>query len=526
MTEKPTYDELAQRVKELEHEAVKFKDINEDLRVRGEYLNAILDNTNLPIYLKDSAYRYILINREYERLAHITREEICGKVDSDIFPEPVAALFRSQDEEVKKQNALVKFEETIPLADGEHTFITSKFPLNDADGKIYAIAGVCTDITDINQAKEALSESEARYRNLFQYSSDGIFVHDLDGNIIDVNQKALEQSGFSREEILSCKIMDLHPPEMFKKTKQAFQEILSVGFVNFEILFKKKNNEQFPAEVSASLLDVGGRKVVQGVVRDISERKNLEQELLKVQKLESTGILAGGIAHDFNNLLTAILGNICMAKRFVKSDDQIFAKLTNAEKASIRARDLTRQLLVFSKGGAPVKRPAFITGLIKDSASFALSGSNVNCDLFMTDNLWPVIIDEGQIGQVIQNVVKNADQAMPDGGTITICVDNMTVTAQDPLPLQNGRYVKVTIKDKGVGILKKDISKVFDPYFSTKQAGSGLGLAGAYSIIKNHDGLITVESKYGTGSIFHIYLLASEQIPSTKNKAKENPLII
>ena len=380
------------------------------------------------------------------------------------------------------------------------------------------------EIDERKQVEDTLKKSEARYRNLFQSSSDGLVVHDLEGNIFDVNQMFLKQSGFTREEILKLKIMDLHPSNMLEKSGQAFREISTNGYINFEVTFKKKSGELFPAEVSANLLDIGDQKVIQGMVRDISDRKIREEELLKIQKLESTGILAGGIAHDFNNLLTAILGNISMAKMFATADDKVFKRLTDAEKASIRAKDLTQQLLTFSKGGAPIKTVTSISELINDSTSFTLSGSNVTYELFAADNLWPVNIDEGQISQVIQNVVKNAEHSMPDGGKVIIQAENITLDVQEALPLKKGKYVKVTVVDQGVGIPNKLIPKIFDPYYSTKQEGSGLGLAVAYSIIKNHDGLITAESELERGTTFHIYLPASEKPLPVKIEAQGKSL--
>ncbi|GAI02561.1 unnamed protein product, partial [marine sediment metagenome] len=212
-------------------------------------------------------------------------------------------------------------------------------------------------------------------------------------------------------------------------------------------------------------------------------------------KLESVGILAGGIAHDFNNFLMAILGNISVAKMYTEPGDKIGERLTEAEKASLRARDLTKQLLIFSYGGAPIKKILSIAEVIKDSALFALRGSNVRCQFSLPADLWPVEIDEGQIGQVINNLVINADQALPEGGIIEVCAENITIDANYGFPVKEGEYIKISIKDQGIGIPEEHLTKIFDPYFTTKQKGSGLGLATTYSIIKNHQGYITLESK-------------------------------
>jgi PAS domain S-box-containing protein len=252
-----------------------------------------------------------------------------------------------------------------------------------------------------------------------------------------------------------------------------------------------------------------------GFMFDVSERKNMEEEIRKGKNLESLGILAGGIAHDFNNLLTSILGNVSLAKTFARPEDKISERLTIAENASLRAKDLTRQLLTFSRGGAPVKKVAFISDVIKDSSSFALSGSNVKCEYSLPGDLWPVEIDEGQIGQVIHNLVINARDAMPKGGTITISGSNSIVTDDNNLSLGEGDFVQISVADKGVGISEENISKVFDPYFTTKemgvQKGMGLGLAICHSIIKSHDGSIVVESEVEKGTTFHFYLPSTER---------------
>ena len=247
----------------------------------------------------------------------------------------------------------------------------------------------------------------------------------------------------------------------------------------------------------------------------------MEEELLKIQKLESVGILAGGIAHDFNNILTSILGNISVAIMHTTPKSEISQILTNAEGAALHAKDLTMQLLTFSKGGAPIKTSASIADLIKDSTNFMLRGSNVKCEFSLPDELWPVEIDEGQMSQVINNLIINADQAMPGGGNIEISSINVIIRPGDIIPLKKGKYVKVSIKDHGKGITKRNLTKIFYPYFTTKRSGSGLGLSVAYSIVKNHEGYITVMSKPGKGTTFYIYIPASQKkIPEKRTWKK------
>jgi putative nucleotidyltransferase with HDIG domain len=258
--------------------------------------------------------------------------------------------------------------------------------------------------------------------------------------------------------------------------------------------------------------------------KSISEKQEMEKEILRAQKFESIGIIAGGIAHDFNNILTAISGNVSLAKMYLKPAEKAFEKLTQAEKASFRAKDLTRQLLTFSKtGGAPDKTTISVAELARDSAGFALRGSNVQLKFSLPDSLSPVEADEGQINQVINNLIINASQAMPEGGTIWLAAENVTVSGGNGSPLKRGKYVKITIKDTGIGIPEAILPKIFDPYFTTKPKGSGLGLATAYSIIKKHDGHINVESEPNAGTTFFLYLPASQKEGVTPKREEKKP---
>jgi two-component system cell cycle sensor histidine kinase/response regulator CckA len=262
---------------------------------------------------------------------------------------------------------------------------------------------------------------------------------------------------------------------------------------------------------------------------NVTEKKLLMEEQQRIGKLESIGLLAGGIAHDFNNILTAILGNVNLARLQTNPDEEINTLLLETEKASIRAQSLTQQLLTFAKGGTPIKKISSVAEIIKDAANFVLMGSNVKCRFSMPDDLWKADIDAGQITQVISNLVINAQQAMPDGGTIEIICKNETLDEMHEsfkkLQLREGNYIGITITDHGTGILPEYLNKIFDPYFTTKQTGSGLGLTIVYSIIRNHNGYIGVESKIGKGTTFSIYLPAYRaKISSREIERKQLPL--
>ncbi len=248
------------------------------------------------------------------------------------------------------------------------------------------------------------------------------------------------------------------------------------------------------------------------------------EELMATQRSESMDILAARIAHDFNNNLTAILGNVSLA-RIYNDPDKSFEKLVAAEREVMQAKELARQLLIFSRNDKPVKKTVHVGELLEDSATFASRGSNAKCEFSIPQDLWLVEIDEGQIRQVIGNVIINADQAMPRGGIIRLHAENVTIGAENALPLKDGAYIKVSVEDQGIGIPEKNLKDIFKLYFTTKQKGSGLGLATSYSIIKKHGGIIKVESQVGVGTTFHIYLPAYPGRAPVKKPGAEKKLI-
>lgn len=254
----------------------------------------------------------------------------------------------------------------------------------------------------------------------------------------------------------------------------------------------------------------------------IAELNELRQEMSKQGKnqfssepgakgageMDSIGILAGGIAHNFNNILTVIAGNLSLAKMYAKPGLEVFDILTEAEKATLRAKNLVYQLLTFSKGGLPIKKLISIQKAIKDAVDFALSGTDIKCDMQIQDDLWIVNADEIQLVQVINNLIENARQAMQQGGTITVRIENARIDKGLIPALAEGDYVKISIQDQGSGIPEQVLERIFDPFFTTKKDGTGLGLAAAFSIISKHDGHITVKSAPDIGTIFDIYLPA------------------
>jgi PAS domain S-box-containing protein len=382
------------------------------------------------------------------------------------------------------------------------------------------------DIVDRRRTEEALRKSEARFEEAQRVARLGTWEWNIETDEVYWSDEVYRIFGMNARQIVpgSQTFLDYIHPEDRDRVKEAVSSALS-GNRPYSIEARVLRSDGALISIQSQgkvYLDKNGKPAAMlGNVQDITERKKLEEEIWKIHKLESIGVLAGGIAHDFNNLLSAILGNISLARLRARPGDGIFERLQEAEKAIQRTKNLSQQLLTFSKGGEPVKKVVSLSELVRESTDFALRGANIRAQYSIEEDLWPVEVDEGQISQVINNIVINAKQAMKEGGEIKIHGENVIVDARTVLPLAPGKYVKIAIRDEGIGIQEKHLERIFDPYFSTKQTGSGLGLAISFSIIKKHKGYLAVDSEPGAGAVFHIYLSASvDQMPEKDEKDK------
>jgi PAS domain S-box-containing protein len=377
------------------------------------------------------------------------------------------------------------------------------------------------------QAEESLLESEEKYRLLVSKLPALVFKGYADWTIDFFDDKIEALTGYSKADFDSRRLKwnEVIQSEDLSSVKVAFIQALRTNqsYVR-EYRMKAKHGETLWIQEKGQIIRHPNGKIdcINGVFFDITERKIFAEERLIFSKMESLGVLAGGIAHDFNNILTVILGNINLAMLDLPEGYSGQEILTEAEKACFQAQNLARQLLTFAKGGAPIKELVAIGPLIQESATFACRGSALRGEFTLPDNLWGLEIDPGQINQVFQNLIINAVQAMPGGGKIKIRAENLMLAAESDLPLRPGKYVKISFQDYGGGMPTKYLAKIFDPYFTTKDKGSGLGLATSYFIIKNHHGHIAVDSKLGVGTTFTIYLPAVDQkiSPSPEVKLK------
>ncbi len=384
--------------------------------------------------------------------------------------------------------------------------------LSVAERRIRALA-------ERNQARTELQEAVGKMTDILEKTNDGFFAVDRDWKFTFVNRRAEKLLDRHREDLIG-KDFWVELPEF---TRDAFEKN-----------YRRAMSEQVAIEFEASdpsgkvwfeLLAYPSGGGVSVFLRDVTDRKRVEEERLTTGKLESLGTLAGGIAHDLNNLLTVISGNIGLAQiEAPGSPANLLSFLSRAGEAAQHAAQLSNQLLTFSKGGTPLKRVVSISDLVTQAAEFALHGSNLRSDLDIQAGLWRSAVDPAQIEQVINALVINAREAMPRGGIVRVSARNLEIDANSGLPIRPGRYVKVQVADNGGGIEKRLVTKIFDPYFTTKSTGTGLGLSISYSVVKKHGGLLHLERTSADGSTFTFYLPATDSEPPVPEPTLENEI--
>jgi two-component system cell cycle sensor histidine kinase/response regulator CckA len=412
------------------------------------------------------------------------------------------------------------------INDSGRTWVMEAFGAarRDGAGRPIGMYGTAQDITERKHAEERLQRSEQFVRNMLDTVDEGFIVINRLYQILTANKAYCKQAGMSCDEVIGrhCyEVSHRSPQPCYESGEEcAVRHVFATGEPH-SALHKHFDHEGQVLYVETKAFPIrdanGNVTSVIETVNNITEKHLLEEERLKTQKLESIGLLAGGIAHDFNNLLQGIFGYISMARRFVDSREKTLAMLAEAENALNQSVNLTTQLLTFSKGGRPVKKLTDLRSIIENSTKFTLSGSRSDFRVLIPDDVWQAEVDDGQIGQVIQNLVLNADQSMPLGGSVIVSATNIAENNVSlPPVLSKGNYVMISIQDKGIGIPDTYVDKIFDPYFTTREKGSGLGLATSYSIIKNHGGMIDVRTQVGEGSTFMIYLPAAVGVSSAR----------
>ncbi|HUV36740.1 MAG TPA: PAS domain S-box protein [Patescibacteria group bacterium] len=619
--------------------------IKETLIKSEEIFKKFFNSANDAIFVLDYEGYFLELNETACLRLGYTREELLHMTPQEIDTPEFAQTVSSRIDEIRRRGQTV-FETAHVTKDGAVIPIELNARMIEFEGKP-AILSIARDITERKRAEQALRESEEKYSKLFHQSNDAIFIHDLEGNIIDVNQRVIDYLGYGRDEILALNVRNLHPPEALERSKEALESVAREGHTSFEIDFRKKNGEIFPAEISASRFEIGERKVIQGIARDLTDRrvaekalresqelyetlvhtspeaittadlagnityvspntlvlhgyeraeellgknaleliapeehdravkniqrtlksgsvrdveytlvrkdgsrftgelnaalvkdgsgkpiffiatirdvtgrKRMEEQLRQSQKMEALGALAGGIAHDFNNLLIPVIGYTDLLALKLKDHDPLLMRyIDEIKKTAERATTLTKQLLTLGRRQMLKMIVLDLNALVSNLEDLLrrLMGEDIEFSLNLEQGLMPVTADPNQIELIIINLVVNACDAMPGGGTLTIQTENVSIsrkTADTLQEIEPGDYVRLTVKDTGVGMDGLTRERIFEPFFTTKEAGqgTGLGLATVYGSVKQHDGWIDIHSKRGKGSSFMIYFPASLRI--------------
>ncbi|MDH5541848.1 MAG: PAS domain S-box protein [Nitrospinota bacterium] len=477
-------------------------------------ISNIIQKSNDVFYRTNLKGEIVWISQSVQKVMGYSPEELIGKDISSFYVNPEERL-RLQ-ELLRENGGFVKnFEAKLRKKDGSEIWLsTDTGYYYDEHGSIAGVEGETKDVTEKKEIENALRLSEEKYRTLIENIQEGIFLLQ-EGKFVYVNDRFAEMTGYKVAEIIGKEFAPFVAPEDRNKVFERYKRRLQGEDVPKEYEFRllhKDGNARVVVHMLVSLTQYQGKLATTGTITNVSEKRKMETLYQKAQKLESVGLLAGGIAHDFNNLLTSILGGLSLLKLTIdkSGDDEDLQIVTESINATKRAKDLARQLLSFSKGSEPVKKLLSLKDLLMDCVSFSLRGSLSNYSFDIVDDLWNVEADEGQLNQVFNNLIINAEQSMPDGGVIDVCAYNINISSHSGIPLPPGKYVQITVEDAGHGIPDEYLDKIFDPYFTSKQKGSGLGLASAYSIIRNHGGFIDVESDLGKGSRFHVFVPASD----------------
>ncbi len=502
-----------------------IRDISEQKKAEEAllYFQMAVEGSTDAIGMSTPEGRHYYQNEAYTKMFGLSVSEVDG------VSGPPSTVYADEKEGKKIFDIIINgdsFEGEVKMLDKdrkEKDIYLRAYSIKTKEGKVVGLVGLHNDITDRKRVEIKIVESEKLIRNILDTVDEGFISVDRDFRIILANKAYCSQVGVAEDEVVGRHCYEVSHKSLRPCYEEgedcAVRHVFETGepYGTTHRHPDAKGDVLYVATKAFPIKDSSGTITYAiETVQNITEKYLLEEERLKTQKLEAIGTLAGGIAHDFNNLLQGVFGYISMAKMSLDSGTKSLPMLEQAEKALHMSVNLTTQLLTFSKGGKPVKKRISLQPVIENSAKFALSGSRSDYRLKLDSDLWYVDADEGQIGQVIQNIVLNADQAMPMGGTILITAKNIR-ESQKRVPQLPGKrnYVEISITDSGSGISEEYLEKIFDPYFTTRAKGSGLGLATCYSIIKNHGGTINVLSKVGSGTTFYVYL------PAIKSEKEE-----
>ena len=507
---------LKQRIAELEASERRYRDTLESI---GDAVS--IQDTDYKILYQNRAHKKIMGDKagQYCYAAYQQKDTVCENCH-------LQQAFHDGRVHIKEQSG--------KTAQGPVYVEIIGSPLTDENGRIIAGIETVRNITERKKYEHELRLAEAKFRSLVDQSLVGICIIQ-NNRFAYINPKTAEIFGYTPDEMMSAvSLEDIIVDEDWGPVKENIRKRIQdeVATVRHTFRAKKKDGSIIEVEAQGTRTEFNDLPAIIGTVIDITEHRKIEAERSKIQKLESLAVFSSGIAHEYNNLLTAILGNLSLAKMYAKPGYEVYDVLMEAEKASVRARDLTFQLLTFAEGSKPAKKVLYLEKSLKNWVESALQGTGVTAEYSFQQDLYAIEADEKQIHQVIDNIAVNASQAMSESGVLQVRAENLDLDSLSELPLTKGKYVRISLEDKGAGISADQLPKIFDPFYTTKQKNAGLGLASSYTIIKLHNGHIVADSHPETGTIFHIYLPAIEKTASragnmaTKFPKEKNRILV
>jgi PAS domain S-box-containing protein len=484
---------------------------------REELLNRILDSTPNLIYVFDvRENRMVYSNRTtLEHLGYSCKEaEDLGAdfpkaiIHPDDFPAVMA--MHAEQTATMSDSEVRETEYRLLTRDRGYRWIRNQRRVfaRDGAGNVTRVISTCEDVSDRRAILDQLSQNERRYRSIVNNISDGVFIHDAAGTILDCNEEACRSLGYSLEELLgeNLALIDAaNPPEQIA---ERMAEILQTGSKIFDTEHLRKDGSRVLVNINSRVISgTGGAVIFQAVSRDLTEHNMAQDALVKMEKLESLGRLAAGIAHEFNNLFGGIFGYIDLAREKTE-EPAARGYLEKALNTMDRAKYLTRYILTFAKGGTPWRKVGDLAPVIRESIRAVLEGKNIALRIDLAPQLLQCNFDRDQVGQVLQNVIANACEAMPQGGSLRVSADNCRVHEGEVGALPGGNYVRIAITDSGPGIEEKILGRIFDPFFTTRPGHNGIGLTIAYSVVSQHGGTVVVKSNKGSGTAVTLFLPA------------------